>query len=389
MVASCSDTGANISGVPGYSISSVRVSPSSATIFVPDTVRVSDQITFSAVAFGKNSGVVQVTRFAWSTSDASIATVDSAGVVTPVRAGTVEVLASAHKVGKATLVILPATAAVEVSPGLDSLFVDEPIVSSRDTLRLTATATDAFGRLLTGVSFTWQSGAAGIATVTTSGVVRAIGLGTSSVTVSANGMSGVSSIRVVPVVARLDLTPPPPAQVLAFDTLQLVAVARNYGDAPMSRTMTWTSSNPSVATVNAAGRVIFSGTGQATVTARTAHRTASVNVTALERRLTAIDAGEDFTCGFTALGRGYCWGMSRDGRTAAAPDSSCFDPLEPCILPPKRMNRPELSFTSISAGETSAAASQLIVFCTAGVTTLRDRSGMVLMEQVKRRVPRP
>lgn len=285
--------------------------------------------------------------------------------------------------------ILPATAAVEVSPGLDSLFVDEPIVSSRDTLRLTATATDAFGRLLTGVSFTWQSGAAGIATVTTSGVVRAIGLGTSSVTVSANGMSGVSSIRVVPVVARLDLTPPPPAQVLAFDTLQLVAVARNYGDAPMSRTMTWTSSNPSVATVNAAGRVIFSGTGQATVTARTAHRTASVNVTALERRLTAIDAGEDFTCGFTALGRGYCWGMSRDGRTAAAPDSSCFDPLEPCILPPKRMNRPELSFTSISAGETSAAASQLIVFCTAGVTTLRDRSGMVLMEQVKRRVPRP
>ena len=354
VAASCSDdTGANISGVPGYSIASVRVFPSTATIFVPDTIRASDIITFAAVAIGKNGGILELTRFAWSTSDPSIAVVDSGGTVTPVRPGTVEVMASAHKVGKATLVILPATETIEVSPALDSIFVDEPIVGSRDIQQLTAVATDPFGEPLTGVSFTWQSSASSVATVDAAGVVHATGLGTASITVTSNGKTAVSSIRVVPVVARVELTSPP-SQVLRFDTLQLVAVARGYDDAPMTRTFTFTSSNPSVATVNASGRAIFLTNGQTTLTARSAFRTASVTVTALERALTTLDAGEDFTCGFTPLGRGYCWGLSLDGRTAAAPDSLCFpeinDAPPPCILPPKRMNRPELSFTTISAG---------------------------------------
>src|SRR5512141_224211 len=97
--ASCSDdTGANISGVPGYSISTVKVFPSSATIFVPDTIRISDRITFAAIAYGKGGSILTGMRFVWSTSDPSIAVVDSGGTVTPVRPGTVEVMASAHKV---------------------------------------------------------------------------------------------------------------------------------------------------------------------------------------------------------------------------------------------------------------------------------------------------
>jgi alpha-tubulin suppressor-like RCC1 family protein len=256
-------------------------------------------------------------------------------------------------VGKATLVILPATETIEVSPALDSIFVDEPIVGSRDIQQLTATATDPFGVPLTGVSFTWQSSVPSVATVDAAGVVHATGLGTTSITATSNGKSATSSIRVVPLVARVELTSPP-SQVLTFDTLQLVAVARGYDDAPMTRTFTWVSSNPSVATVSASGRAIFLTNGQTTLTARTAFRTASVTVTVLERALTTLDAGEDFTCGLAPLGRGYCWGLSLDGRTAAAPDSLCFplidDAPPPCILPPKRMNRPELSFTTISAG---------------------------------------
>jgi len=350
VAASCSDAaGPNISDVPGYSIASVRVFPTSATIFVPDTIRASDRITFAAIALGKNGAVLSSVAFVWSSSDPSIAVVDSSGMVTPVMPGTVEISASAHKTGKATLVILPATAGVEVSPALDSIFVDEPIVASRDTLQLTPAATDVFGEALTGVAFTWQSSAPAAATVDASGLVRAAGLGTVSIVVSANGRSATSSIRVVPVVASVAVTSPAP-QVLALDTVQLAAVARDYGDAPMTRTFTWVSSNPAVATVSATGRVIFLSAGQATFTARTAFRTSAVTVTALERRLLALDAGEDFTCGFAALGRGYCWGLSTDGRTAATPDSSCFDGPDQCILPPKRMNRPELSFTTISAG---------------------------------------
>jgi alpha-tubulin suppressor-like RCC1 family protein len=98
------------------------------------------------------------------------------------------------------------------------------------------------------------------------------------------------------------------------------------------------------------GQVIFLSAGSATITARTAFRTALITITAAERRLLVMDAGADYTCGYTALGRGYCWGLSDDGRTAAAADSLCFPGPSPCILPPKRMNRPDLVFTTISAG---------------------------------------
>jgi alpha-tubulin suppressor-like RCC1 family protein len=356
VAASCSDAaGPNISDVPGYSIASVRVVPSSATIFVPDTIRASDRFTFEAIAVGKNGAVLGSVSFVWSSSDPSIAVVDSAGTVTPIMPGTVEISASAHKIGKATLVILPATESVEVSPLVDSIFVDEPIVPSRDVQQLTATATDVFGDPLTGVAFAWQSAAPAVATVDASGLVHAIGLGTAAITVTANGRSAVASIRVVPVVASVNVTSPA-TQVLALDTVQLAAVALDYSNATMTRTFTWVSSNPSVATVSATGRVIFLSAGQATFTARTAFRTAAVTITALERRLMSVDAGGDFTCGFANLGRGYCWGLAVDGRTAAEPDSSCFPgaalPGErlPCILPPKRMNEPEISFTAISAG---------------------------------------
>ncbi len=353
---SCDDsTGPNVSDVPGYAIRDVQVFPPSATIFVADTITVADRITFSATALGKSGAPLTGMRFAWSTSDASIATVDSAGVVTPVRPGTVEVIASAFKVGKATLEILPATQAVTVSPTRDTIFVDEPIVSAGDTARLTPKAFDPFGQPLTGVAFTWQSSSATVATVDASGNVHATGLGSATITVTANGRAATSIVTVLPLVASVSLTPTPPTQVLALDTLQLTAVARGYNNQLIPRTFTWTSSNTNVATVDSNGLVIFKTTGQATFTARTAHRTATSATTALERRLVAIDAGEEFTCGYTALGRGYCWGLSLDGRTGTVADSACFPAFgnaerPECILPPKRMNRPELSFTSISAG---------------------------------------
>jgi uncharacterized protein YjdB len=354
LLASCSEnTGPNLNDVPGYSISKVIVDPPSATILIPDTVTAANEISFSAVALGKGGGSLSGIRFAWSTSDPSIAVVDSLGVVTPIRPGTVEVIASAHKTGKALLEILPATQTVTVSPTRDTIFVDEPIVSARDTVRLAAKAYDPFGVQLTGVAFTWQSSAASVASVEPNGTVHATGLGVATVTTTASGRTASTQIHVLPLVASVNVSTPA-TQVLALDTLQLAAAALGYNGAPMSRTFSWVSSNPSVATVDGGGRVVFLSAGQVTFSARTAHRTSTATVTAVERRLLVMDAGDEFTCGIANLGRGYCWGLSTDGRTAASPDSSCFDVgfgLDPCILPPKRMNRPELDYTTVSAGK--------------------------------------
>ena len=119
LMMACEDgTGPNLNNTPGYSIASVRVFPSTATIFVPDTIRASDRITFAAIAYGKNGAALAGIRFVWNTSDASVAVVDSSGTVTPVRAGTVQISASAHKIGSATLVILPVTQSSEVQAAI-------------------------------------------------------------------------------------------------------------------------------------------------------------------------------------------------------------------------------------------------------------------------------
>ena len=203
VVASCDeDTGTNLNDVPGYAITDVIVDPQSATVLVPDTIAPGTRIPFSAVAIGWSGDPLVGIRFAWSTSDPSIAVVDSGGRVTPLRPGTVQVIASAYDIGKATLEILPATTqAVVVSPARDTIFVNVPVVPARDTARLAAKAFDASGAQLTGVAFSWQSSAASVVIVDPNGMVHATGLGSATVTASAGGRSGSAQILVLPAVA--------------------------------------------------------------------------------------------------------------------------------------------------------------------------------------------
>ena len=201
--ASCTDvTGPNISGIPGYMISEVRVTPEVDTIFVSNPIRVSDRIAFNASATGKNGNLLPISRFVWSTSDPAIATVDESGIVTPVSVGTVEVIASADKIGKATLVILPAILNISISPAVDTILVTLPIVASRDTIRLTATARSLSGSLLPGIVFDWESSATTVVTVESTGLVRAVGVGVATISAFANGHSASAQVHVILVVSR-------------------------------------------------------------------------------------------------------------------------------------------------------------------------------------------
>lgn len=198
LAAACTETtGVNLSDVPGYLISSVRINPAIDTIFVTDSIRAADRIIFSAIATGKNGDVIPAMTFAWETSDPLTATVDSTGVVTPKRLGVVEIIASADKIGRATLVILPATMSVSVSPSVDTIFVSLPIVAARDTVRLQASSRDLSGAPLGGVFYTWTTSSPSVATVDQTGLVHAVGPGSATITASANGHFGSAVVHVV------------------------------------------------------------------------------------------------------------------------------------------------------------------------------------------------
>lgn len=108
LAASCDDVGApNISGIPGYAISTIRISPSIDTIFISDSITAEDQVAFTATAISKNGVAMPITAFVWTVSNDALASIDAEGVVTPKSTGTVFVTATADKTAQATLVILP------------------------------------------------------------------------------------------------------------------------------------------------------------------------------------------------------------------------------------------------------------------------------------------
>ena len=202
LAASCDDpTGPNLSNTPGYLISSVRIEPTSDTIFIPPIPRSFDRVTFTATAIGKTGNPITISQFAWTSSNLAVATVDASGVVTPITTGTVEIRASADKIGRATLLILPATMTITITPAVDTIFIGSTVTAA-DTARLQATARNLTGGVVGGLNFEWASSSPAVATVDATGLVRAAGVGVTDINVSANGHNSSARVHVIRTLSR-------------------------------------------------------------------------------------------------------------------------------------------------------------------------------------------
>ena len=164
---------------------------------------------------------------------------------------------------------------VEVTPASANLLVGE-------TVQLTATALNAEGEALPGRTATWTTDASSVATVSATGLVQAQGEGTATITATIDGKSGTSTITVtlstVPV-ASVDVTPTS-ATVSVGNTVQLTAVPRDAAGQPLSgRTVTWSTSASTVATVSSTGVVTGQAEGSATITAMSEGQSGTSSVT--------------------------------------------------------------------------------------------------------------
>lgn len=138
-----------------------------------------------------------------------------------------------------------------------------------DSFQLDATVSPSDA---TDASLTWSSSNTAVATVDANGLVTAVAEGTTIITAKANDGSGVS--------ASCNITVEKPVVLVTSVTLSQTAATLTEGDtfqleatvSPEDATdssLTWSSSNPSVATVDANGLVTAVAEGQATITAKT------------------------------------------------------------------------------------------------------------------------
>ena len=254
-------------------VAQVAVLPTSATASVGGTVQ------FVAIPLDSTGTALGGRAITWASSNSSVASVDGSGLATGVTAGSATITATSEgHSGSGTLTVSAVTvpvAAVTVSPASAS-------VTAGQTVQLTATPKDANGNALTGRTITWTSGNTSVATVSSSGLVSGLAAGSATITATSEGKSGTAAITVTAVtvpVASVTVSPAS-ASVPAGQTAQLTATPKDSsGNTLTGRTITWASSNTSVATVSSSGLVRGVVAGSATITATSEGKSGSSAIT--------------------------------------------------------------------------------------------------------------
>src|SRR5690606_34549699 len=114
-------------------------------------------------------------------------------------------------------------------------------------------------------------------TVSTTGVVTAVATGQTSVTATVEGKQASASVTVGLEPVGTVTVSPPPEQLFVGSTHQLTATVRAANGSELEgRQVTWSTSDPQIATVNATGLVKAEAAGEATVTASSGGKSGTV-----------------------------------------------------------------------------------------------------------------
>ncbi|WKW13347.1 Ig-like domain-containing protein [Pseudogemmatithrix spongiicola] len=183
-----------VEAIVGQMTLTVSLAPiASITVSGPgSSVVVGQSLNLTATARSSSGQALSGRSFVWATSDAAVATVSSAGIVTGVAAGTATISASAEGVSGSMAVSVSAipVATVTVTPALDTLEVGE-------TLQLAARTFASGGSELTGRGVTWQSLNTAVATVSAAGLVTAVGPGSTTVRATSEGVNADATVVAV------------------------------------------------------------------------------------------------------------------------------------------------------------------------------------------------
>jgi alpha-tubulin suppressor-like RCC1 family protein len=328
VIAACNDNQQELTG-PGFicditnPVEDLSLSPQTTQLTVRDPARASDNVQLTATATNRFGVARTDVPISFSSSDTSVAVVDSLGLVTAKKPGVVTIKASTcGKSATSTVTIVQAVASVSVEPATKTLVAG-------DSVLITAQAVDQTGKTLTDVTFTFSSSSSAVTIVQKSdstALVFANVAGDVSVTATGEGSSAISSLTILP---RVFLA----AAGVTNDGLDVGGYS-SCGLISQGRVYCWG--------LNSVGQL-----GATSDTTCFGEDASSLPCSLLPLRAdtleqySSVSVGDSFACGIGPGQRAFCWGAGGDGQLGTGTAASHAFPT---------LVTSALTFTSISAG---------------------------------------
>ncbi len=261
---------------PAGAVSTVTVTAAYTAIVVGGT----SQLTVTLRDDSEN--VLSGRTIAYSSSSTSIGTVSPSGLVTATGAGTVTITATSEGVSGSVVIQVAAVSGSPLAVSTVSVTLGSSTLTAGQTTQATAVPRDASGHIISGQTISWSSANTSVATVSSSGVVSAVSAGTASIVATTGGKSGSASVMVsgsAAPVASVTTTLASPSLYVGQSTQASVVLRDASGNMLTGRTISFSSSNASVASVSSAGLVTAVAAGNAQIRATSEGVVGSASVT--------------------------------------------------------------------------------------------------------------
>ncbi len=247
--------------------------------------------TLTATVNDENGAVMSEEGVSWASTDTAVLDIDANGNYTALSVGSSVIIATSKTNASVTTNVTIAVIDTTPSPsdpvattivlgGLPTGSVD--LYSGSVTGQLTAVVKDENGADMPGETVNWTTSNATVLTIDATGKYTALAVGTANITATAKNNS---SANVSATITVIDTTPAPSDPVATTIVLggiptggvdlysgsvtgQLIAVVKDENGADMpGESVTWTSSNASVVTVDSNGNYTAHAVGTANITA--------------------------------------------------------------------------------------------------------------------------
>ena len=206
----------------------------------------------------------------WKSSDSGVATVDSNGKVTAVKAGSTTITITTTDGSKTATCSVTVTAKTPATVAVTGVSLNKSSLSLEEEGSETLTAKVAPDNA-TNKTVSWKSSDSGVATVDESGKVTAVKIGSATITVTTKDGSKTATCKVTVTAKTIPLSSievsPKDAKILEGETLNLSV--KYAPDNASDKSVTWSSSNTNVAVVDDKGVVTGVSEGNVDITAKT------------------------------------------------------------------------------------------------------------------------